>query len=251
VKALISGGDMVLGTHRVRSWTNQWAARGVVVRRGDERDLPLLCELMQHTAAAQGRTPLPAAYVTTLYRELAPGNAALFVGELDRVPLAADLVTRCGGLVRGRLGGFDRSGEATRVSLPAAVRWQILQWAKDQGAHWLDFGGLSQRTLDILLSGGCRPEGGWDRRRPAEADLRRHRIPVPARCRNDPLAPGPRGLPPRSKLAPRSAGARCHRAAAAQRAVLAAKPAIRGPAKRIVADDPRGSNRRIDQTSLA
>ncbi len=152
---------MVLGTHRVRSWTNQWAARGVVVRRGDERDLPLLCELMQHTAAAQGRTPLPAAYVTTLYRELAPGNAALFVGELDRVPLAADLVTRCGGLVRGRLGGFDRSGEATRVSLPAAVRWQILQWAKDQGAHWLDFGGLSQRTLDILLSGGCRPEGGW------------------------------------------------------------------------------------------
>jgi lipid II:glycine glycyltransferase (peptidoglycan interpeptide bridge formation enzyme) len=138
---------------------DQWAARGVVVRRGDERDLPLLCELMQHTAAAQGRTPLPAAYLTTLYRALAPGNAALFVGELDRVPLAADLVTRCGGLVRGRLGGFDRSGEATRVSLPAAVRWQILQWAKDQGAHWLDFGGLSQRRSTFCSAAAAAPRG--------------------------------------------------------------------------------------------
>jgi len=146
---------------RLRSWTNRWGAHGVVVRRGDERDLALLCALMRHTAATQGHTPLPATYVTTLYRELAPSNAALFVGELNGVPLAADLVTRCGGLVRGRLGGFDRSGDAARVSLPAAVRWQILQWAKDQGAHWLDFGGLSPRTLDILLSGGCRPEQGW------------------------------------------------------------------------------------------
>ncbi len=149
---------------RLRSWTNRWADRGVLVRRGDERDLPVLCELMERSAAAQGHRPLAPAYVETLYRELAPDHAALFVGELDGVPLAADLVTRCGGLLRGRLSGFDRSGAAARVSLPAAVRWQIVQWGKAEGCHWLDFGGLSKPTLDILLAGGCRPEEGWPAR---------------------------------------------------------------------------------------
>jgi lipid II:glycine glycyltransferase (peptidoglycan interpeptide bridge formation enzyme) len=146
---------------RLRSWTNRWADRGVVVRRGDERDLPLLCALMAHSAAAQGHRPLASTYVEALYRELAPEHAAIFVGELDGVPLAADLVTRCGDLVRGRISSFDRSGPAARVSLPAAVRWQILQWAKEEGCRWLDFGGLSERTLDILLAGGRRPDAGW------------------------------------------------------------------------------------------
>jgi lipid II:glycine glycyltransferase (peptidoglycan interpeptide bridge formation enzyme) len=146
---------------RLRSWTNRWADRGVVIRRGDERDLPLLCALMKHSAAAQGYQPTGSTYVETLYRELAPEHAALFVGELDGVPLAADLVTRCGSLVRGRFTGFDRSGPAARVSLPAAVRWHILKWAKEEGCRWLDFGGLSERTLDILLAGGEQPEEGW------------------------------------------------------------------------------------------
>ncbi|HEY0811939.1 MAG TPA: GNAT family N-acetyltransferase [Pseudonocardia sp.] len=146
---------------RLRSWTNRWADRGVVVRRGDERDLPLLYALSEHSAAAQGYRPMTPTYVETLYRELAPEHAALFVGELDGVPLAADLVTRCGGLVRGRISGFDRSGPAAQVSLPAAVRWEILKWAKDQDCRWLDFGGLTERTLDILLTGGERPDEGW------------------------------------------------------------------------------------------
>jgi lipid II:glycine glycyltransferase (peptidoglycan interpeptide bridge formation enzyme) len=155
--------DVIRGRfgRRLRSWTNRWADRGVVVRRGDERDLPLLCALMEHSASAQGYRPMSSTYVEALYRELAPEHAALFVGELDGVPLAADLVTRCGGLVRGRISGFDRSGPAARVSLPAAVRWEIVKWAKEQGSRWLDFGGLSERTLDILLAGGERPQEGW------------------------------------------------------------------------------------------
>lgn len=155
--------DVIRGRfgRRLRSWTNRWPNRGVVVRRGDERDLPLLCVLMEHSASAQGYQPLSSTYVEALYRELAPEHAVLFVGELDGVPLAADLVTRCGGLVRGRISGLDRSGPASRVSLPAAVRWEIVKWAKEQGCRWLDFGGLSERTLDILLAGGERPEEGW------------------------------------------------------------------------------------------
>jgi len=56
-------------------------------------------------------------------------------------------------MVRGRLSGFERSGEAARLSVPAAIRWEMIQWAKKQGYRWFDFGGLHPETLDALLDG--------------------------------------------------------------------------------------------------
>jgi len=142
---------------RLKSWTNRWESRGVTIRAGDERDIPLLAELMATSAHHQGYTPLPVDYMAALYRELAAtGHAALFVGEVNGVPVAADLMTGCGDMVRGRLSGFDRSGEAMRLSVPAAIRWEMIKWAKGQGYRWFDFGGLRPETLDALLDGHGR-----------------------------------------------------------------------------------------------
>lgn len=157
---------------RLKSWTNRWPSKGVTVRVGDERDVALLVDLMATSSQHQGYRPLPAEYVATLYRELAAtDHVALFVGEVDGVPVAADLVTRCGGMVRGRLSGFDRREETARLSVPAAVRWEILRWAKRRGYHWLDFGGLHPKTLDALMGSvdsanrGGANRGGVDRDR--------------------------------------------------------------------------------------
>ncbi|MGH4009038.1 MAG: lipid II:glycine glycyltransferase FemX [Pseudonocardiaceae bacterium] len=142
---------------RLKSWTNRWESRGVVIRAGDERDVPLLAELMASSAQHQGYTPLPVDYMAALYRKLAAtGNAVLFVGEVNGTPVAADLMTGCGDMVRGRLSGFDRSGEAMRLSVPAAIRWEMIKWAKGQGYRWFDFGGLRPETLDALLDGTGR-----------------------------------------------------------------------------------------------
>jgi hypothetical protein len=142
---------------RLKSWTNRWESRGVTVRPGDERDIPLLARLMAESAQHQGYTPLPVDYMAALYRELAAtGHAVLFVGEVNGVPVAADLMTGCGDMVRGRLSGFDRSGEAMRLSVPAAIRWELIKWAKGQGYRWFDFGGLRPETLEALLSGAER-----------------------------------------------------------------------------------------------
>ncbi len=147
---------------KLKSWPNRWAGRGVTVRAGDDRDLPLLVELMGRTAEQQGYTPLPYHYVETLFRELAAtGHAALFVGEVNGVPVAADLVTACGDMLRGRLTGFDRSGDASKLSVPAAIRWEIIQWGKARAYRWLDFGGLRPATLDALLGSGEPPPEGW------------------------------------------------------------------------------------------
>jgi lipid II:glycine glycyltransferase (peptidoglycan interpeptide bridge formation enzyme) len=142
---------------RLKSWTNRWESRGVTVRAGDERDIPLLAELMASSAQHQGYTPLPVDYMTALYRELAAtGHAVLFVGEVHGMPVAADLMTGCGDMIRGRLSGFDRSGEAMRLSVPAAIRWELIKWAKEQGYRWFDFGGLRPETLTALLDGAER-----------------------------------------------------------------------------------------------
>ncbi|MBV8993597.1 MAG: GNAT family N-acetyltransferase [Pseudonocardiales bacterium] len=149
---------------RLKSWTNRWESRGVTVRPGTEADVRLLAELMASSAQHQGYTPLPLDYITALYRELsATGHVVMFVGEVDGVPVAVDLMTGCGEMVRGRLSGFDRSGEAMRLSVPAAIRWEMIKWAKAQGYRWFDFGGLRPETLAALLDTAERQaEGGTD-----------------------------------------------------------------------------------------
>jgi len=147
---------------RLKSWTNRWESKGVRVRRGDERDLPLLLSLMARTGERQGFRPPPLAYVQTLYRELNQlGNAALFVGEVNGVPVSADVVTVCGGMVRGRLGGFNGEGETGKLSVPAAVRWEIIKWAKERGYRYLDFGGLPERMLTDMIDRGIHASDEW------------------------------------------------------------------------------------------
>lgn len=149
-------------SRRLRSWPNRWAARGVTVRRGDERDITLLADLMRLSARVHRYRPPRRDYLEGLYRELAAGdNVALFVGEVHGRAVSADIVTLCGDMVRGRLGGFDRSGEGGRLSVPAAVRWEIIRWARQAGYRWLDFGGLTEVTLRDVLATGKRDDPAW------------------------------------------------------------------------------------------
>jgi lipid II:glycine glycyltransferase (peptidoglycan interpeptide bridge formation enzyme) len=101
-------------------------------------------------------------YLRHLYTALSrTGNVALFIGEVRGAPIAADLVTVCGSVVRGRLGGFDRSGEGGRLSVPHAVRWAIIRWAQAAGYEWLDFGGLSESVLSDAVDRGVTHCASW------------------------------------------------------------------------------------------
>lgn len=139
---------------KLRRWERRWPDRGVEVRIGDEVDLPMLARLHACTAERRGFTPLSEEYLGRLYRELAPsGSARLFMGEIDGDAVAAALTTGCGGVLKTRISGFDRGSDTTELRVPAAVRWSAIQWAKHEGYRWFDFGGLSEASTALLLSG--------------------------------------------------------------------------------------------------
>lgn len=144
---------------RLRYWTGKWTERGVSVRVGNEHDVGLLCALMAQSAQHQGFRPLSTSYVDNMYRQLEPeGHALLIVGEVDGRPVGADLLIACGQVVTGGLAGFDRSGRASKLSVPAAMRWEAIQWAKRHGYRWFDFGGIDPATANALLAGRSADE---------------------------------------------------------------------------------------------
>jgi lipid II:glycine glycyltransferase (peptidoglycan interpeptide bridge formation enzyme) len=142
---------------RLRTWTNRWSSRGVSVRIGTEADLDLLATLVADTGEHQGFAPVSASYLRTLVHELGR-DAVLFVGELDGTPVASALFTRCGGTLKLRFAGMNRSDKVDHASVPAAVQWHAIGWAKQAGLRWFDFGGISAEAAELLALGAGRGE---------------------------------------------------------------------------------------------
>lgn len=140
---------------RVRRWTGKWEQSGVKVRRGSAEDLEVLTQLIGHSAVHQGFAELSPEYVRTLYQQFVPdGHAEIFIGEVDGEPVAAELFTSCGGVLRCRLTGLDRSSPAVRLSVTSAVDWEAIRWAKQNGFREFDLGGLSTAAAEVVRAEG-------------------------------------------------------------------------------------------------
>lgn len=137
---------------RLQRWTRTWEHRGVTVRPGAADDLPLLAGLLAQTAEHQGFSPFQVDYLRAMHEELAAeGHLVSFVGEVDDRPVAMALLTGCGSVLRARLVGLDRSDEAARLNVSAAIYWTAMRWAKAEGYSWFDFGGLLPSSVPALL----------------------------------------------------------------------------------------------------
>ncbi len=140
---------------RVRRWTGKWAKAEVMVRRGGAEDLEVLADLLRRTAEHQGFEELSPDYVRTLYRQFAGlGRVEIFVGEVRGIPVAAELFTNCGGVLRCRLTGLDRSSPAVRLSVTSAIDWEAMKWAKSTGIAEFDLGGLTAAAAAAVAEEG-------------------------------------------------------------------------------------------------
>jgi lipid II:glycine glycyltransferase (peptidoglycan interpeptide bridge formation enzyme) len=143
-------------SRRLRTWTRQWPERGVKVRVGDERDIPILAKLAASTASYQNFTPFPESYLEATYAELsAGGHVVLLLGELSGTPVAAELLTGCGGVLKSRITGLDRSSsEAGKLNVASAMIWEAIYWGKANGYRAFDFGGLHPESVVALRAPG-------------------------------------------------------------------------------------------------
>jgi hypothetical protein len=136
--------------HRLK--INRWKAGGVTTRPSTAEDLPLLADLLAVTARHQGFPPFGLDYLVAMHEILAgPGHLAGFVGEVDGLPVAMMLLTSCGGVLKRRLVGFDRSPEVMRLNVPVAVDWAAMRWGRERGHRWYDFGGIDDAALPMVL----------------------------------------------------------------------------------------------------
>jgi lipid II:glycine glycyltransferase (peptidoglycan interpeptide bridge formation enzyme) len=141
---------------RLRTWTRQWPQRGVKVRVGDERDIPVLSRLAEQTAWFQGFSPFPEGYLETIYHELsAGGHVVLLIGELAGEPVAAELITGAGGVLKSRITGMDRtSQDASKLNVASAMIWEAISWGRANGYRAFDFGGLRPESVEALRRPG-------------------------------------------------------------------------------------------------
>jgi lipid II:glycine glycyltransferase (peptidoglycan interpeptide bridge formation enzyme) len=129
-------------------------AQGVTVRQGTTEDVRLLARLHAETAQHQRFKAIPTGYLQTLYDYLAEaGHAEVFVAEFEGRPVAARLFTGCGGVLKDRLAGMDRSSAAANRSVPAQLYWEAIRWAKANGYRWFDVGGISPSALPAVGDG--------------------------------------------------------------------------------------------------
>ena len=173
-------------SRRLRNWTRQWPNRGVTVREGGLSDIATVATLAAHTGAYHGFRSFSPAYLHSLYDALAPsGSVLILVAEVAGRPVATELLTACGGVLKSRLTGLDRSEPAARgLNVSAAVIWEAIRWGRQHGCRWFDFGGLGAATADQLLSGRPIARAGL----PGPDQFRAPGIPLP---------PGGRTHPPR------------------------------------------------------
>ena len=138
---------------------------GVQVRRGTEADLATFHALQEATATRQGYRPLSLAYLEAQWRALRPSVAIeIFLAaapEAPDRPIAGSLVTAYAGTVTDKIPGW--TGEAPGLQPNVACSWEAIAWAKAEGFHLFDLGGIPRAAGEALINGNREAESHGER----------------------------------------------------------------------------------------
>jgi hypothetical protein len=114
---------------------------------------PQLERLHRETFARTGMRPLPQPWAKLIAAtRIAPDRVGVFGVVLAEQEAAYRLVAYARVLRHGTFAVYDDAGSTRlpdrRVPLMYPAVWTLLRWARDHGAIWFDFGGLSSKNAD-------------------------------------------------------------------------------------------------------
>jgi peptidoglycan pentaglycine glycine transferase (the first glycine) len=115
--------------------------KGVSVRDGDERDVPVFYRLLTMTSKRQGFAVPSEEYFREMLRIMGPdGHARIFLAEVEGQPLSAALVIAFGDRVSYKRGAW--SGEHRHLHPNELLQWTVMRWAKRNGYRYYDLEGI-------------------------------------------------------------------------------------------------------------
>jgi hypothetical protein len=122
-------------------------------------DVALFYRLYAKTAQRQAFSGVSLNYLEEQWKALVPHDAIrLLVAHGPTGPAAAIWLTRFGGTVTYRLGGWD-SDASTKLHVNEALHWTAMKLAKAEGDHTYDLGGFDAKAAALILSGRSPPAG--------------------------------------------------------------------------------------------
>jgi lipid II:glycine glycyltransferase (peptidoglycan interpeptide bridge formation enzyme) len=130
---------------------------GVEVKMGGRDDVELFHSLHAATARRQRFEPVSLTYLRRQWEVLAPNELVqiFFASHGGRV-LAAVWLTSFRDTVTNRLAGW--TGEAPQLQPNVACCWGAVQWAKERGYRYFDFGGIPRQDAELMIRGEPLPE---------------------------------------------------------------------------------------------
>lgn len=135
--------------------------KGIIVRQGSQDDLGILQRLLLATANRQQFRTLNEKYLSQVWRLFSLGqHIKMFVAEFDDQPVSAAVVMAFGDTATYWKGGW--SGQHGNRYPNEAVQWTAIQWAKNQGYRYYDFGGIPRPLANAVLAGeSVRTQGNY------------------------------------------------------------------------------------------
>ena len=125
--------------------------RALVVREGTQKDIPSFYRLHTSSSKRNGFTPYSEAYYQKLWETFATnGYLKLFLSEYDSKPVSAALAITFKDSVIGYKIGW--SGAYSNLKPNDAVDWETIRWAKTNGYHYFDLGGIEEDVAQAALN---------------------------------------------------------------------------------------------------
>lgn len=129
----------------------------VDVKLGGRDDIDSFHAMHELTAQRHGFAALSRTYLCQQWESLHPrGWLQLFLAYHEGRPLAGIWNTAFGDTVTYRVPGW--SGEERNLRLNVACHWRAIQWAKQNGYRYYDFGGIDRGYAERTLAGEPVPE---------------------------------------------------------------------------------------------
>ena len=126
-------------------------------REGTDRDIVSFYYLLEQTGKRQGFVPDTRELIYKMWRVLhAHGYAKLFITEYEGEPVASILTIAFGDTVTYWRGAW--SGRYGNRHPNERLHWRAMQWAKAQGFHYYDLGGIDPMAAKAIINGQPLPE---------------------------------------------------------------------------------------------